>query len=238
MTVATPLCSTFSDISLLASILNEPCFDYLRTKEQLGYIVFSGKVVDDGILGLRIIVQSAKCAPKELDEHIEAFLTSFRKKLANISEEEFCKQRDSLIISCLKKPKSMIDETFLYVSERKSKTYTFDRKWKLASELDQLSLNDVVSFFDHFVAKGAAKRRKLSIRIVGKSNDVKKSQINEADFTNHEETVHASQTEVLMSYGASENGEIVINDLDQFKRSMCLYPVEASDCKKKCVSVS
>ena len=220
---------TDSRLSLLASILNEPCFDYLRTKEQLGYIVFSGKVVDDGILGLRIIVQSAKCAPKELDEHIEAFLTSFRKKLANISKEEFCKQRDSLIISCLKKPKSMIDETFRYVSEMESKTYIFDRKWKLASELDQLSLNDVVSFFDHFIAKGAAKRRKLSVRIVGKSNDVKESQINEAtDFTNHEDTVHASQIEVSMSYGASENGEIVINDLDQFKRSMCLYPVEAS----------
>ena len=95
------------------------------------------------------------------------------------------------------------------------------------------------SFFDHFIAIDAAKRRKLSIRIVGKSNDVKESQINEAtDFTNHEDTVHASQIEVSMSYGASENGEIVINDLDQFKRSMCLYPVEASDCKKKCVSVS
>ena len=134
------------------------------------------------VQSLRIIVQSAKCAPKELDEHIEAFLTSFRKKLANISEEEFCKQRDSLIISCLKKPKSMIDETFRYVSEMESKTYIFDRKWKLASELDQLSLNDVVSFFDHFIAIGAAKRRKLSIRIVGKSNDVKKSQINENSY--------------------------------------------------------
>ena len=133
----------------------------------MGYIVFSGKITDDGILGLRIIVQSAKCNPQGLDDHIETFLTAFRTKLGKMSDEDF-KQRDSLIISYLKKPKSMIDETFKYVNELESKTYVFDRKWKVAAELDRLSLHDIVSFFDYYISKGAVERKKISIRIVGK----------------------------------------------------------------------
>eukprot|EP00943_MAST-04B_sp_MAST-4B-sp1_P002723 g2723.t1 len=255
---------TNARLSLLASIMSEPCFDHLRTKEQLGYIVFSGTVTDDGILGLRIIVQSAKCVPKRLDEHIEAFLVSFRAQLGKITDDEFKKQRDSLIISYLKKPKSMLDETFKYVSELESKTYVFDRKWKVARELDCLSLHDIVSFFDYYISKGAAERKKLSVRIVGRvveegtgkdddnekknggSNAEKAGKTNGTDATEKKKSdtdgtasttgdLMATDTsdviveETTLSYGIVTNdGEIIIKDLDQFKRSMCLYPVEAS----------
>ena len=243
-------------LGLLASIMSEPCFDHLRTKEQLGYIVFSGKITDDGILGLRIIVQSAKCNPQGLDDHIETFLTAFRTKLGKMSDEDFKKQRDSLIISYLKKPKSMIDETFKYVNELESKTYVFDRKWKVAAELDRLSLHDIVSFFDYYISKGAVERKKISIRIVGKvvakesdakgddktndSNNKKEEEgNNDGNNKSGQETTSSSTSstaatttvveEATLSYGTlTENGETIIKDLDQFKRSMCLYPVEAS----------
>ena len=47
-------------LELATQILKEPCFNVLRTQEQLGYIVFSGVRRAHGVQGLRFIVQSEK----------------------------------------------------------------------------------------------------------------------------------------------------------------------------------
>lgn len=60
-------------LDLFAHIIQEPCFNELRTKQQLGYIVFSGMRRSNGVQGLRIIVQSDR-HPEYVDERIEEFL--------------------------------------------------------------------------------------------------------------------------------------------------------------------
>jgi insulysin len=60
-------------LSLMAQVINEPCFDQLRTKEQLGYLIFSGVRNQPGSMGLRIIIQSER-HPIYLENRIEAFL--------------------------------------------------------------------------------------------------------------------------------------------------------------------
>jgi len=47
-------------IQIMAQIINEPCFNQLRTKEQLGYLVFSGVRKQTGASGLRFILQSER----------------------------------------------------------------------------------------------------------------------------------------------------------------------------------
>jgi insulysin len=60
-------------LDLVAQILSEPCYNILRTQDQLGYIVFSGTRKANGAKGMRFIVQSAK--PLDyVDERIERFL--------------------------------------------------------------------------------------------------------------------------------------------------------------------
>jgi insulysin len=51
-------------LELAMQILKEPCFNVLRTQEQLGYIVFSGVRRAHGVQGLRFIVQSEKTRTK------------------------------------------------------------------------------------------------------------------------------------------------------------------------------
>jgi len=66
-------------LELFCHLVDEPCFDQLRTKEQLGYIVSSGARRSRGVQGFRVIVQSAR----ELDhvnQRIELFLDSIRVK--------------------------------------------------------------------------------------------------------------------------------------------------------------
>lgn len=62
-------------IDLVAQILCEPCYNQLRTKEQLGYIVFCASRKANGAQGIRFIVQSAR-HPIYVEERIESFLDS------------------------------------------------------------------------------------------------------------------------------------------------------------------
>lgn len=62
---------------LLGQVIREPCFDTLRTKEQLGYAVSSGGTNTHGVLGFILLVQSSSHPPAHLDSRIEAFLASF-----------------------------------------------------------------------------------------------------------------------------------------------------------------
>lgn len=62
-------------IDLVSQILSEPCYNVLRTQEQLGYIVFSGVRKANGAKGLRILVQSTR-HPNYVEQRIEKFLDS------------------------------------------------------------------------------------------------------------------------------------------------------------------
>lgn len=62
-------------IDLVSQILYEPCYNDLRTQQQLGYIVYSGVRKANGAKGLRIIVQSTK-HPAYVEQRIEDFLKS------------------------------------------------------------------------------------------------------------------------------------------------------------------
>lgn len=59
---------------LLDQVLFEPCYDTLRTKQQLGYTVHSGTRLTYGTLGYAVVVVSAAYGAQEVEERIEAFL--------------------------------------------------------------------------------------------------------------------------------------------------------------------
>ena len=64
-------------LELFAHFVDEPCFDQLRTKEQLGYIVNSGVRRSRGVQGFRVIVQSARDL-EHVNRRIELFLDSVK----------------------------------------------------------------------------------------------------------------------------------------------------------------
>lgn len=67
-------------IDLVSQILCEPCYNTLRTKEQLGYIVFCASRKANSAQGIRFIVQSTK-HPSYVEERIETFLDSMTVNL-------------------------------------------------------------------------------------------------------------------------------------------------------------
>ena len=103
-------------VALFAQLASEPCFDTLRTKEQLGYIVQSVARNSIGFVGFSVIVQSEKDA-SYIDDRIENWLVAFRKHLEELSDAEFLKQRQSLINRKREDHKNMSQEYVLRDSD-------------------------------------------------------------------------------------------------------------------------
>uniref|UniRef100_A0A182J8M4 Peptidase M16 middle/third domain-containing protein n=1 Tax=Anopheles atroparvus TaxID=41427 RepID=A0A182J8M4_ANOAO len=86
-------------LELLVSLLEEPLFDILRTKEQLGYDVSTSLRDNFGILGFSITVHSQenKFSFDHIVERIEMFNDYFIKTLHNMKDKDFELVKTSLI---------------------------------------------------------------------------------------------------------------------------------------------
>jgi len=88
--------------------MSEPAFDQLRTKEQLGYIVFTGiKRLNQQYLALHLIVQSSHRDADFLDGRVESFIAQYRDQLKDISAEDFAANIAAVIEKLLEKPKNI-----------------------------------------------------------------------------------------------------------------------------------
>ena len=112
-------------VQMLDQILHEPCFDQLRTKEQLGYIVYCGYYTSFTTHGLYFTIQSEKTATY-LDSRIENFLETMATTLAEMSSEEFEKNKRSLVDKLLEKSKDLEQESNKHWGHIDNEYYAFD----------------------------------------------------------------------------------------------------------------
>lgn len=88
--------------------MSEPAFDQLRTKEQLGYIVFTGiKRLNQQYLALHLIVQSSHKDADYLDGRVEDFLLQYRAQLTSMPAEDFAANIAAVIEKLVEKPKNI-----------------------------------------------------------------------------------------------------------------------------------
>ena len=114
-------------LSLLAQLAHEPVFNVLRTKEQLGYLVFSSARAATGSMGFRILLQSEKPAAY-LETRVEAFLEYFKTFLEEMSDEDFQTARQGLISKKMEKPKNLHGESSRFWVAVGDGYYDFDRR--------------------------------------------------------------------------------------------------------------
>ncbi|KAL9181418.1 hypothetical protein ACHAXT_010223 [Thalassiosira profunda] len=116
-------------IRLLCKLVKEPCFNELRTKQQLGYIVSSYYDVDyssrqpdlfeeqtgavpltTAVDSLVLFVLSRKETPVEVANRIDDFLLNFRSRLEDMDESEMSDHADSLARTLTKPIRKLGDE--------------------------------------------------------------------------------------------------------------------------------
>ena len=154
---------------LLAQMTDEPGFDQLRTKEQLGYIVFTGATMAATTMGYRVIIQSEK--PTEyLEERINAFLVFFDKSLKDMSESDFESHKKSLINKRLEKIKNLNQESSRFWNHVSSEYFDFLQVERDAAQLKPLSKSDMIEFYEHFIHPTSPNRAKLSVHMIAQSS--------------------------------------------------------------------
>ncbi|XP_048268577.1 insulin-degrading enzyme isoform X2 [Bombus affinis] len=198
-------------LELLAQILSEPCFTTLRTKEQLGYIVFSGVRRTNDAQGLRIIVQSDR-HPKYVEQRINAFLNSMLQYIPSMTKEEFNAHKESLAIRRLEKPKQMTTLSAIFWSEIISQQYNFDRANIEVAYLKTITQEQILKFYKEIFQSD--NQRKLSVHVLSTLKDVKLE----------DENVMESN-EYISSDGTNNIEPKKIDDIISFKISQCLYPL-------------
>lgn len=185
--------------NLIAQLLHEPCFDTLRTKEQLGYVVFSSVANTHGTTNLRILVQSERSSAY-LESRIVAFLNSFGRTLEEMPEDVFEKHKSSLIKSLEQKLTNLRQEHERFTTAIYLADYNFCAKQRRADIISNFSKDDMVEFYKNFVLSPHSP--KLVIHL--------KSQV---ENNRPEDAVEGYPTGSL------------ITSIDEFKSNLCLAPV-------------
>uniref|UniRef100_A0A0B7AYG5 Insulin-degrading enzyme n=2 Tax=Arion vulgaris TaxID=1028688 RepID=A0A0B7AYG5_9EUPU len=154
-------------LELFCQVIGEPCFNILRTQEQLGYVVFSGVRRSKGVQGLRVIVQSSK-PPQYVEGRIEAFIQKMEDVIRNLTDEEFNKHISALSSKRLEKPKKLVQQNNKYWSEIITSYYNFDRDNVEVAYLKKLCKDDLFKFYKEKIALDAPHRHKLSVHVYQK----------------------------------------------------------------------
>ncbi|XP_061551772.1 nardilysin-like isoform X2 [Phycodurus eques] len=153
-------------VEVLVMLMEQPCFDFLRTKETLGYHVYPACRNTSGILGFSVTVQTqASKFNTELTElKIEEFLVSFGETLDALSEEAFNTQVSTLVKLKECDDTHLGDEVDRNWTEVVTQQYMFDRLNRETKALKQMRRGELLSwFFDH----RGPNSRKLSVHVVG-----------------------------------------------------------------------
>jgi insulysin len=87
---------------LLDQMTSEPAFDQLQTKEQLGYVIFSGTHESAIAIGYSITIQSEK-ELGYVEERIDTFFSNYIETIVTMTESDFEGHKRSLIKQRLEK---------------------------------------------------------------------------------------------------------------------------------------
>lgn len=155
-------------LELLTEIMNKPAFHELRTKQQLGYVLWVGVDSCENVRGIYVIIQSTIADPEELDRRIEDFLVQFRSEtLTTLTDGEFDGFVQSMIALKSERDKRLSDRTSRFWGEISSGDMLFNRADFEINALRNVKKSNVVDFFDRFIGASAPDRRKISTHVYG-----------------------------------------------------------------------
>ncbi|CAM8952611.1 unnamed protein product [Rhodiola kirilowii] len=161
---------------LFDEIVDEPCFNQLRTKEQLGYVVQSGPRTTYRVHGFCFCVQSSKYNPLYLQDRVENFLKGLDKHLDALDDESFENYKSGLIAKLLEKDPSLSYETSKFWGQITDKRYMFDMSAKEAEEVKTICKSEIKEWYKTYLCDSSPKCRRLAVRVWGCEAEMRKEE--------------------------------------------------------------
>nr|KAF6444643.1 nardilysin convertase [Molossus molossus] len=209
-------------MELLVMHMEEPCFDFLRTKQTLGYHVYPTCRNTSGILGFSVTVgtQATKYNSEVVDKKIEEFLSSFEEKIENLTEDAFNTQVTALIKLKECEDTHLGEEVDRNWNEVVTQQYLFDRLVHEIEALKSFSKSDLVTWFKAHRGPGS---KMLSVHVVGFG----KYEPEEDGTTLGEDSnsfCEALQLTYLPTSPMLKDSTIPITDIRAFTSTLNLFP--------------
>jgi len=205
-------------LELFAHIFKEPCFNQLRTQEQLGYLVFSGMMRTEGVDYFRVLIQSDVASPQLLDQRIELFVARFRV--------------NAVVKALLEKPKHEMEESMRAWREIANETFAFDRRQRVAAIVASLQPRDLVAFFDSFIGVGGERRSKLSVCLYGAKHPFPQLAADDSRSASASTATSTGLAAAMMLQQQLQGPNCaqveLIGDVAAFKQKMPLFPERAA----------
>jgi hypothetical protein len=155
--------ATLAKAALLESLIGEPFFDQLRTKEQLGYVAYcSAAGISEGLY-LTAHVTSSTALPVDIETSIRAFIGKWVPRISSISGAQFAETLEAEVATTLHDDHSMFEEAGRYLAEIKTREYVWERGEAMAAHLRGIKQAELATWANSLVLGGEA--RVLSIHV-------------------------------------------------------------------------
>lgn len=134
--------------SLANQFLNEATFDQLRTKEQLGYVVWVSTRDARDIISSWFLIQSSVKGCEHIRTRLDIHMDKMRKKIDKMTDEEFDTIKSAVNTRISEKDKNQ-QENFerIWIKELSTHKYVFDRQDKNIALLATVTKQEFVDFF-------------------------------------------------------------------------------------------
>lgn len=198
---------------LVESILNPKAYDFLRSKEQLGYGVGCKLESKGDAVGISLIVlsQESKNIYSKVYEKMNVFMSEVAAKAINeLSDEDFESFNESRVKLLSAGHRTLSEEANVNWFEITEHDYVFDRFDLAAKGTKALTKLDLQEFFRSYMQPD--KVRKFSVQIVG--NPETDAAVVKRQGLNVE----------LLSEKLSDD-ETVISNIDEFRSQLTIYPI-------------
>jgi insulysin len=150
---------------LLATLIREPCFNQLRTKEQLGYVVFSGLRICRNSFGFRVLIQSER-STYYLEYRIHEFLHQFGRYINNdLTDEDFAKFKQALKDIKLTRLKHLNEETSRFWNAITDGYYNFEARIEHVEILQTISKQEFISYYNDYILNNSKQSSKLIVHL-------------------------------------------------------------------------
>merc|ERR1712062_362161 len=203
-------------LKIANQLMNDPVFDTLRTKEQLGYHVANYLAETSGIQSLYMFVrtQATKFTADFVDQRIETFLKWFvTDNLQKLTNDEYKATVDSLITSWSKPDLTLSKEVDRNWGQIYWQQYAFDINERNIAAAKSCSKEKCIQILTDLISPNSPERRKFSVQVIGSS-----------ETQDEDNGIDDIDENMNLQIKYHTDGDNFVSNIDEYRNSLEFYP--------------
>lgn len=138
--------------ALLSQIISTPFYADLRTRQQLGYIVFATPMPIMDWPGIGLVLQSPSADAATLTTRVDQFMQDFRTQLQHLSNDQLQTFKQGLMSDLSKPDQTLYERSNYYWREIDRGAYDFDSRNELLKAIGTIDKATLLTIYDHMLS--------------------------------------------------------------------------------------